>query len=97
MLFVYPAGPDVGVCVAADINGWSPTAHRMAYNPALAAHEICIPFPVGRHPYRFVVNGQWITDPHNPHTAPNPFGQLDSVVEVQRSGTGDVQSPPDIS
>lgn len=96
VLFVYPAGPDVRVCLAADINGWSPTAHRMSYNPALAAHEICIPFPAGRHPYRFVVNGQWITDPHNPHTAPNPFGQLDSVVEVQRHGRADVQSSPDI-
>ena len=87
VLFVYPAGPDVSVCLAADINGWSPNAHRMTYNPTLAAHEICIPFPSGRHPYRFVVNGQWITDPHNPHTAPNPFGQLDSVVEVNREGS----------
>lgn len=82
VLFVYPAGPDVEVCVAADINGWSPTAHRMRYNPDLAAHEICIPFPKGRHPYRYVVNGQWVTDPHNPYTAPNPYGQLDSIIEV---------------
>ncbi len=86
VLFVYPAGPDVEVCVAADINGWSPKAHRMRYNADLAAHEICIPFPRGRHPYRFVVNGQWITDPHNPRTAPNPFGQLDSIVEVGVAG-----------
>jgi chromosome partitioning protein len=82
VLFVYPAGPDVEVCVAADVNGWSATAHRMRYNADLAAHEICIPFPKGRHPYRYVVSGQWITDPHNPYTVPNPYGQLDSVVEV---------------
>lgn len=83
VLFVFPAGPDVRVCLAADINGWSPNAHRMRFNPEIAAHEVCIPFPTGRHPYRYVVDGQWITDPHNPITAPNPFGQLDSIVEVE--------------
>ena len=82
VLFVFPAGPDAKVCLATDMNGWSATAHRMRYNPAILAHEICIPMPAGEHRYRFVVDGQWIHDPHNPRVETNPFGQLDSVITV---------------
>ena len=86
MLFLFPAGPEATVSVACALSGWSDSAHRMRFNPAIGVHEVCIPFPVGRHAYRIVVNGQWMTDPHNPRTQPNPYGQLDSVIEVAGVG-----------
>ncbi len=36
----------------------------------------------GRYEYRFIVDGQWITDPENSLSAPNPFGSQNSVKEV---------------
>ena len=82
VLFVFPAGPDAEVCLACEANGWSASAHRLSYNASIAAHEARVPLPPGDHAYRLVVNGQWMSDPHNPRTRPNPFGQLDSMIEV---------------
>jgi chromosome partitioning protein len=82
LLFVFPAGPHAEIYVASDVNGWSTRAHRMRFNDSIGAHELCVRFPAGRHRYRYVVDGEWIPDPHNPRTEPNPFGGLDSVVEV---------------
>lgn len=36
----------------------------------------------GSYQYRFIVDGNWWTDPSNQNTAPNPFGTVNSVVEV---------------
>jgi hypothetical protein len=38
----------------------------------------------GRYKYRYVVDGQWQSDPMNPETEPSPFGGYDSV--IVRSG-----------
>ena len=38
--------------------------------------------PPGTHEYRFVADGVWMADPANPRTVPNPFGGLNSVIEV---------------
>ena len=39
--------------------------------------------PAGRYRYRLVVDGQWQQDPYNEMTESNPFGDLNSVVEVK--------------
>lgn len=83
VLFVHPGGEGVTVCVAGDHNSWSPTASPMRYNPEVDLHEACLPLEPGRYRYRLVVNGQWIADPYNPLSEPNPFGQRDSVVIVE--------------
>jgi len=36
----------------------------------------------GSYRYRFVVDGVWTEDPSNPTKALNPYGQMDSLVEV---------------
>ena len=38
--------------------------------------------PVGRHEYRFVVDGEWISDPKAAASVPNPHGSRNSVLEV---------------
>jgi 1,4-alpha-glucan branching enzyme len=37
----------------------------------------------GSHQYRFVVDGQWLEDPHNPQTIVNPYGELNSIINVE--------------
>jgi hypothetical protein len=36
----------------------------------------------GSYRYRFVIDGIWTEDPANPQKAQNPYGQMDSLVEV---------------
>ncbi|MFA5060518.1 MAG: AAA family ATPase [Candidatus Omnitrophota bacterium] len=36
----------------------------------------------GRYRYRFIVDGKWQEDPENPQNEKNPFGEIDSLVEV---------------
>ena len=38
--------------------------------------------PPGRYEYRFVVDGQWLSDPNAKESAPNQFGSTNSVVVV---------------
>lgn len=38
--------------------------------------------PPGRHEYRFIVDGEWRDDPRSPERVPNPYGGLNSVLEL---------------
>jgi hypothetical protein len=38
--------------------------------------------PPGRYEYKFIVDGEWIPDPSEPHEVVNAFGSTNSVVEV---------------
>jgi len=38
--------------------------------------------PPGRHEYRFVVDGQWISDPKAAEAVPNPYGGSNSVLKA---------------
>lgn len=82
MLFVLPMTLGESVAIAADFNGWSATRHTMKRNNELGLFELCIPLPPGRYTYRLVIDGRWQTDPFNPVTEPNPFGEANSVVTV---------------
>ncbi len=71
------------VQLAGSFNNWNPDAGSMVpdhHNREL--WRLRLPLPEGRHEYRLVVDGRWTSDPENPHTAPNEFGELNSVVEV---------------
>ena len=37
----------------------------------------------GRYEYKFIVDGQWWTDPVNRNTVRNPLGSENSVVEIK--------------
>ncbi len=76
------------VAIAGDFNNWSPI--RMTSDrdsgardaEAEATFRALVSLKPGRYRYRLVVDGRWQSDPHNTHALPNPFGELDSVVEV---------------
>jgi chromosome partitioning protein len=83
VLFVQPLGLGQRIAIAGDFNHWSETATVMNRNTNLGVHELCIPLPPGSHRYRLVIDGRWGTDPFNPITEPNPFGELNSVLWVE--------------
>jgi hypothetical protein len=37
----------------------------------------------GTHQYRFIVRGQWVSDPRNPHQILNGFGSRNSLVHIE--------------
>ncbi len=39
----------------------------------------------GKYHYRFVIDGEWTEDPKNPLKATNPFGQMNSLVEINEN------------
>jgi chromosome partitioning protein len=82
ILFVQPAAAGRSLAIAGTFNGWSGEATPMRLNPQLGVFEACVTLPPGRFSYRLVIDGQWIADPHNPVTEPNPFGGINSVVDV---------------
>lgn len=79
-LFVQPLSLGDRVAIAGDFNGWA--AIPMKRNDQLGVYELCLPVPPGRRRYRLVVDDRWITDPFNEVSEPNPFGELNSVIEV---------------
>ncbi|MGB0766217.1 MAG: AAA family ATPase [Phycisphaeraceae bacterium] len=82
ILFVQPGEGRKKVGIAGDFNNWNPATTPMDKHHELGVWQTCIEIPPGRYRYRLVVDGQWVKDPYNPATETNPFGELNSVLEV---------------
>ncbi|GAB4464305.1 MAG: serine hydrolase domain-containing protein [Armatimonadaceae bacterium] len=52
------------VAVAGSFNEWTPTYMKRASG----GWEVTVTVAPGRQPYKFIVDGEWITDPSNPET-----------------------------
>ncbi len=71
------------VLIAGDFNNWLPASTPMITNGVPGMWRMSLPLPKGRYRYRFVVDGKWVTDPHNTYVETNQFGELNNVVEVE--------------
>jgi chromosome partitioning protein len=69
------------VLIAGDFNNWRPASTPMLHSPG-TGWTMRLPLEPGRYRYRFVVDGKWMTDPHNTTVEANQFGELDNIVEV---------------
>ncbi len=70
------------VLIAGDFNNWSAMSTPMAAADRPGLWQAKLPLMAGRYRYRFVVDGRWMTDPHNDTVEANQFGELNNVVEV---------------
>ena len=80
-----PERAEAKVFVAGDFNGWNPTAtpmERMGDGYFRATVEIAD----GRHGYKFVVDGKWISDPLNPTREPDGHDGFNSVLVLGKGG-----------
>lgn len=82
ILFVQPKQEARQISVAGDFNNWSPTATPLRPDDDLGVWQACIPIPPGRYRYRVVIDGQWKHDQYNSSIETNPFGELNSILEV---------------
>ena len=69
------------VAVAGTFNDWSASAARLRAAPD-GVWSIELALTPGVYEYRFVVDGEWISDPAAGESVPNPFGGVNSLVRV---------------
>lgn len=74
--------PDAGkVQLAGDFNDWQPDKTSMD-KISNSIWRVKLPLKAGTYRYRLVVDGKWQKDPCNDAAEPNPYGELNSVVNV---------------
>jgi chromosome partitioning protein len=71
------------VLIAGDFNNWSAMASPLAAGETPGVWATRLPLFPGRYRYRFIVDGQWTSDPHNTYVEANQFGELNNIVEVR--------------
>jgi 1,4-alpha-glucan branching enzyme len=73
------------VCIAGSFNNWHPNATPMiSCGPGLWRKELVL--PPGIYEYALVVDNQWKPDPKCTERIENPFGGLNSVLNVTPRG-----------
>jgi len=82
--FVCHAPDAARVQVAGDFNDWCPDGGDAEMEPdgRPGVWNTEVRVPPGRYAYRLVIDGRWCSDPANPYVESNPYGELNSVVEV---------------
>jgi chromosome partitioning protein len=69
------------VFVAGDFNGWKiDETSKMEHENGVWKKRVNL--ANGKHHYRFVIDGNWTEDANNPTKEKNPYGTLDSLIEV---------------
>jgi len=78
---LYPRASSVQI--AGDFNNWQPQQTQMEKANDSGVWKTQLKLPAGIYRYRLVVDGQWQQDTYNNATEANPFGDLNSVLEVK--------------
>ena len=78
---LYPRAKTVQI--AGDFNNWQPQLNPMERIGESGVWQTKITLPEGHYRYRYVVDGQWQQDPYNDKTELNPYGEYNSILEVQ--------------
>ena len=75
--------PDArSVCVAGSFNNWDQSKTPMRKEGNGPSWRVSLPLRPGRYEYRFVVDGQWISDPSARESVTNDYGSTNSVLVV---------------
>jgi hypothetical protein len=79
--FTHATATRIGI--AGTFNDWRPGATEMVpVGDGRWLKELIL--APGVYEYRLVVDGEWMPDPRASETAPNPFGEMNSVLKVNR-------------
>lgn len=80
--FKLKANSAASVLLAADFTDWAANAIPLTRN-AKGLWQKAISLPIGRHEYRFIVDGLWSDDPECTERVPNEFGTQNCVRVVE--------------
>jgi 1,4-alpha-glucan branching enzyme len=85
ILFEFTDPLACSVSISGTFNDWHPNATPMlSVKDGHWAKRLTL--PPGVYEYRFVVDGRWVSDPLASASAPNPYGDLNSVRVVPNRG-----------
>lgn len=73
------------VTLAGSFNGWNADQLPLT-NDGKGNWVIVHPLPAGKHEYKFVADGSWFADAENPETQSDPYGGVNSLVNVGADG-----------
>src|ERR1043166_6135737 len=91
VIFTIEAPAARHVQLAGDFNDWTPDAVEMeAVGPVWKKTLKLTP---GRYRYRYVIDGEWHSDPHNATIEPSPFGGGDSVLVLDEPQPAETPLP----
>ncbi len=71
------------VQIAGDFNDWQPEKTVMVNADGTGKWVLDLDLAPGKYRYRMVVDGHWQQDPYNEHSELNPYGEYNSILEVQ--------------
>jgi len=69
------------VILAGTFNNWDESKTRMERTES--GWKIMMNLAAGKHHYKFIVDGKWMTDSNNPLSEHDPYGNLNSILLVQ--------------
>ncbi|MCX5716071.1 MAG: AAA family ATPase [Candidatus Omnitrophica bacterium] len=81
-VFKYTSQTAKDVYVVGDFNNWTVGESNRLVSKENGQWEAPFELQPGRYRYKFVVDGQWVQDPQNSQTEPNPFSGVDSILTI---------------
>jgi len=78
VVFTVEAPDAAQVQIAGDFNDWKPELTEM--EPVGRVWRRTLELAPGRYRYRYVIDGQWCTEPMNPVVEPSPYSGNDSLL-----------------
>lgn len=72
-----------GVYLVGDFNHWKMDDTSRLWDAGEGLWQKRLLLTPGRYRYKFVVDGKWVPDPGNKLAEPNPYGGIDSVIEIE--------------
>jgi chromosome partitioning protein len=83
VLFTLEAPETCRVQLAGDFNSWIPEGNEMQFSNGVWRKILTL--APGRYRYRYVVDGRWQPDPLNTCVETSPFGDHDSVIDLNQN------------
>ena len=80
--FLLPAPAANTVYIVGDFNGWRIDEQSKLWNAGKGVWQKRMALSPGRYRYKFVIDGAWTPDPSNTLAEPNPYGGVDSILEI---------------
>ena len=91
VVFTIEAAGAAQVQLAGDFNDWTPDGSEM--EPVGRLWKKLLKLAPGRYRYRYVIDGQWRTDPGNAAVEASPFGGNDSVLTLDEPQPAELVLP----
>ncbi|MFC2061398.1 glycogen-binding domain-containing protein [Elusimicrobiota bacterium] len=82
VIFLYDDSSAGEIYLVGEFNNWKKNDIPMTLNEA-GVFSAEIDIEPGKYLYKFIVDGNWITDPNNPVTSPDGYGGQNSVLVVE--------------